>query len=261
MGKRHGSGLGSGSSPGSDSGGRGPGVGVLPVTIRVVVADDQELVRAGFRLVLETRPGFDVVAEAADGEQAVEAALRYRPDVVLMDIRMPGVDGIAATDRITAGLPTKVIVLTTFDHDDYVTGALQAGASGFLLKDVRPADLADAIRVVASGDAVLAPAVTRGLIERHVRGAGPSHLPRDGPADARLAELTSRELEVFALVGRALSNSEIAELLYVSETTVKSHVSALLRKLRLRDRVQAVVLAYETGVMTPRPTPPPAPST
>jgi DNA-binding NarL/FixJ family response regulator len=218
------------------------------MTVRVLVADDQALVRAGFRLVLETRPDIDVVAEAADGEEAIRLARHHRPDVALLDVRMPGTDGIAATERIvTAGLPTRVIVLTTFDLDDYVNSALRAGASGFLLKDVRPADLVDAIRVVAAGDAVLAPTVTRRLIERYVTVSPGA----TSGAGARLAELTEREQEVLALVGRALSNSEIARRLYVAETTVKTHVSAILRKLHLRDRVQLVVVAYESGIITP----------
>jgi DNA-binding NarL/FixJ family response regulator len=218
------------------------------MTVRVLVADDQALVRAGFRLVLETRPDIDVVAEAADGEEAIRLARHHRPDVALLDVRMPGTDGIAATERIvTAGLPTRVIVLTTFDLDDYVNSALRAGASGFLLKDVRPADLVDAIRVVAAGDAVLAPTVTRRLIERYVTVSPGA----TSGAGARLAELTEREQEVLALVGRALSNSEIAQRLYVAETTVKTHVSAILRKLHLRDRVQLVVVAYESGIITP----------
>jgi DNA-binding NarL/FixJ family response regulator len=189
-----------------------------------------------------------VVAEAADGEEAIRLARHHRPDVALLDVRMPGTDGIAATERIvTAGLPTRVIVLTTFDLDDYVNSALRAGASGFLLKDVRPADLVDAIRVVAAGDAVLAPTVTRRLIERYVTVSPGA----TSGAGARLAELTEREQEVLALVGRALSNSEIAQRLYVAETTVKTHVSAILRKLHLRDRVQLVVVAYESGIITP----------
>jgi DNA-binding NarL/FixJ family response regulator len=215
--------------------------------LRVLVADDQELVRAGFRLILEAG-GFDVVGEAPDGAVAVELAARHRPDVVLMDIRMPVLDGIAATRRITAAgrdVP-KVVILTTFDLDDYVYEALRAGASGFLLKEAPRADLIAAIRVAAAGDALLAPSVTRRLIEAFV--ARPAETL---PSPSRLASLTPRERDILLLVARGRSNLEIARELVVSEATVKTHVAHLLAKLGLRDRVQAVILAYETGAVTP----------
>ena len=216
------------------------------MSIRVLVADDQSLVRAGFRLVLENHPGLEVVGEAANGNQAVHSAGRLAPDIVLMDIRMPELDGIAATRQITARHPTRVLVLTTYDLDEYVYDALQAGASGFLLKDTPPAQLADGIRAVAGGEALLAPSVTRRLIEEFAR-IGPARRPRP----AELDELTAREREVFGLVARGLSNAEIAAALVVGDTTVKTHVARLLAKLGLRDRVQAVVLAYESGVVAP----------
>lgn len=217
------------------------------MTVRVLVADDQALVRGGFRMILEARPDLEVVGEAADGQEAVEAAARLRPDVVLMDVRMPGTDGLQATRRIVdSGSSARVVVLTTYDVDDAVFAALRAGASGFLLKDVRPADLVEAVRVVARGDALLAPSVTRRLLERFA-GALPG--PRD---DAQLQRLTGRETEVLTLVALALSNAEIAERLVLTEATVKTHVSAVLRKLGLRDRVQAVVLAYDVGLVRPR---------
>jgi DNA-binding NarL/FixJ family response regulator len=216
------------------------------MTISVLIADDQALVRAGFRMIIEARDDLAVVGEAGDGDQAVRLAAQARPDVVLMDVRMPGTDGIEATRRITRadGAP-RVIVLTTFDLDETVYGALRAGASGFLLKDVRPSELVDAIRVVAGGDALLAPSVTRRLLDRFV--ATEAVTVR---AD-RLAALTEREREVLALVARAASNAEIAARLVVTEATVKTHVSAILRKLGLRDRVQAVVLAYDLGLVRP----------
>jgi DNA-binding NarL/FixJ family response regulator len=212
----------------------------------VVLADDQELVRSGFRLILELA-GLEVRGEAGDGRAAVELARATQPDVVLMDIRMPVMDGIEATRRIAqAGLASRVLVLTTFDLDEYVYEALRAGASGFLLKDVPPEQLAAGIRVVASGDALLAPSITRRLIAEFAQNAPtPAEPPRG------LEELTARELEVFKLVARGLSNSEIAAELVVSETTVKTHVARVLMKLGLRDRVQAVVLAYESGVAVP----------
>jgi DNA-binding NarL/FixJ family response regulator len=215
--------------------------------LRVLVADDQELVRAGFRLILEAA-GFDVVGEAPDGAVAVELAARHRPDVVLMDIRMPVLDGIAATRQVTAAAPDapKVVILTTFDLDDYVYEALRAGASGFLLKEAPRADLIAAIRVAAAGDALLAPSVTRRLIEAFV--ARPAQTL---PPPSRLASLTPRERDILLRVARGRSNLEIARDLVVTEATVKTHVAHLLAKLGLRDRVQAVVLAYETGAVTP----------
>ena len=218
------------------------------MTIKVLIADDQALVRAGFRMIIEARDDLTVVGEASDGEHAVRLAGRTRPDVVLMDVRMPGTDGLQATARLTAAPDApKVIMLTTFDLDEPVYAALRAGASGFLLKDVRPAELVDAIRVVAGGDALLAPSVTRRLLDRF---AATDVRPPD--AAGRLAELTDREREVLGLVAQAASNAEIAARLVVSETTVKTHVSAILRKLGLRDRVQAVVLAYDLGLVRPR---------
>jgi DNA-binding NarL/FixJ family response regulator len=218
------------------------------VTITVLIADDQALVRAGFRMIIEARDDLAVVGEASDGEQAVRLAGQTRPDVVLMDVRMPGTDGLAATARLTAAPdPPKVIILTTFDLDEPLYAALRAGASGFLLKDVRPAELADAIRVVARGDALLAPTATRRLLDRFT--ATDVTPP---PAAGRLATLTGREREVLVLLARAASNAEIAERLVVSEATVKTHVSAILRKLGVRDRVQAVVLAYDLGLVRPR---------
>jgi DNA-binding NarL/FixJ family response regulator len=215
------------------------------MTVRVLLADDQALVRGGFRMILDSRPEFEVVGEAADGHEAVAMTAELGPDVVLMDIRMPGMDGLEATRRIvSSGSSTRIVVVTTYDADDSVFAALRAGASGFLLKDARPAELVEAVRVVARGDALLAPSVTRRLLDRMV--ARPTGQP------AELRELTERELEVLRLVASALSNAEIAERLTLSETTVKSHVSSVLRKLALRDRVQAVVLAYEVGLVRPR---------
>jgi DNA-binding NarL/FixJ family response regulator len=219
------------------------------VTVRVLVADDQDLVRAGFSMIIEARDDLTVVGEAGDGESAVRAAERLRPDVVLMDVRMPGVDGIAATRRITASDdPPKVIILTTFDLDEPLYAALRAGAAGFLLKDVRPDELAEAIRVVARGDALLAPSVTRRLLDRFTATE-----PRPPVRPEALAELTDREMQTLELVARAASNAEIAARLVVTEATVKTHVSSILRKLGLRDRVQAVVLAYDLGLVRPRP--------
>jgi DNA-binding NarL/FixJ family response regulator len=216
------------------------------VTIRLLLADDQELVRTGFRLILNAEPDLDVAGEAGDGSQAVNEAARLRPDVVLMDVRMPGVDGIEATRRLgrLTPNPPRVLMLTTFDLDQYVYDALRAGASGFLLKDAPAAQLVDAIRVVAAGDALLAPTVTRRMIAEFAQRP----LPADEPA---LAELTGRELEVLKLVARGRSNAEIAKELYISDATVKTHVKRVLAKLSLRDRVQAVVLAYETGLVQP----------
>jgi DNA-binding NarL/FixJ family response regulator len=217
--------------------------------IRVVIADDQTLVRAGFRVLVEAAPDLEVVGEAGDGAEAVEQARRELPDVVLMDIRMPRMDGLEATRRIVAlDQPggVRVLVLTTFDLDEYVYQALRAGASGFLLKDTPPADLLAAIRVVAAGDALLAPSVTRRLIAEFARRPEPSPV-----TPAELASLTDREREVLALVARGLSNAEVAELLVVSTATAKTHVSRVLAKLQARDRAQLVMLAYETGLVTP----------
>ena len=217
--------------------------------IRVVLADDQTLVRAGFRALLSAEDDIEVVGEASDGEAAVEVVQAQRPDVVLMDIRMPRTDGLRATARVT-GDPrlsgTRVIVLTTFELDDYVFGALRAGAAGFLLKDMEPGDVVDAVRVVAAGEALLAPRLTRRLIEAFVAGAG------GAPVDARaLDELTPREREVLALVGQGLSNADIAARLVVSPLTAKTHVARLFTKLGARDRAQLVVTAYETGLVVP----------
>ena len=217
--------------------------------IRVLVADDQTLVRAGFRVLVESAPDLEVVGEAGDGVEAVELARRELPDVVLMDIRMPVMDGLEATRRTIAldrAEGIRVLVLTTFDLDEYVYEALRAGASGFLLKDTPPADLLAAIRVVAAGDALLAPSVTRRLIAEFARRPEPSAV-----TPAALAALTDREREVLALVARGLSNAEIAELLVVSGATAKTHVSRVLAKLGARDRAQLVMLAYEAGLVTP----------
>jgi DNA-binding NarL/FixJ family response regulator len=217
--------------------------------IGVLLVDDQELLRSGFRLILETTDDIRVVGEAADGTQAVEEARRLRPDVVLMDIRMGAVDGVEATRRIVAANAGRVVILTTFDLDEYVYAAVRAGASGFLLKDARPADLADAIRVVARGDALLAPQVTRRLLERFAEDLGP---PRGAAAlELAVAELTGREREVLRLLAGGRSNLEVAGALILSEATVKTHVSSVLRKLGLRDRVQAVTWAYEHGLVRP----------
>ncbi|MFE6891504.1 response regulator [Streptomyces sp. NPDC057694] len=219
----------------------------MTAPLRVVVADDQALVRTGFRMIL-TADGIDVVAEAADGHEAVDAVRRTRPDVVLMDIRMPDLDGLEATRRILTGAAgePRVIILTTFDLDHLVYGALSAGASGFLLKDVTPEHLTAAVRLVRTGDALLAPAITRRLVERHARrDAETATVHRD------LATLTPRELDVLRLLAQGLSNAELAARLHLAETTVKTHVTRVLGKLQLRDRVQAVVAAYETGLVSP----------
>jgi DNA-binding NarL/FixJ family response regulator len=216
--------------------------------IRIVIADDQALVRSGFRLIVDARPDLEVVGEAEDGEQAVALVEELEPDVILLDIRMPNLDGIEATKRIVAsGSGTRILVLTTFDLDEYVYGAIRAGASGFLLKDVRPGELVDAIRVVANGNALLGPTAVERLLRRF-----------SGPIDDRtmdtvaVGSLTDREAETLRLLAKGLSNAEIAATLVVSETTVKTHVSNLLRKLGVRDRVQAVIAAYDAGVVQPR---------
>ena len=219
------------------------------MSIRVLLVDDQALIRAGFRMILDAEEDMDVVGECADGTQAVDSARRLAPDVVLMDIRMPEMDGIEATRLIAGddgdGAP-RVLMLTTFDLDEYVYDALRAGASGFLLKDVPAEQLVDGIRVIAQGDALLAPSVTKRLIHEFSRSGAAQ---RSAPAS--LEDLTPRELEVFKLIARGMSNAEIAAELVVSETTVKTHVARVLMKLGVRDRVQAVVLAYESGVVAP----------
>jgi DNA-binding NarL/FixJ family response regulator len=211
------------------------------MSVRVLIADDQSMVRAGFRMLLAGEPDIEVVAEASDGLEAVDKAARFRPTVVLMDIRMPELDGLEATRRILAADDTaRVLVLTTFDLDEYVYEALRAGASGFVLKDDPPEQLLAAIRTVARGDALLSPAITRRVIKQFTR------IPRPAPP-RQLDDLTERELEVFRLIARGLSNAEIGRELYISDTTVKTHITHILQKLDLRDRVQAVVFAYETG--------------
>ncbi|MGH3210887.1 MAG: response regulator [Trebonia sp.] len=252
--------------------GPSPGDSGRPLT--VVIADDQALVRGGFRLILKAA-GINVVADAADGAQAVAAVLAHRPDVVLMDVRMPVMDGIEATKRILAEVaasdaaaadaaPTRIIILTTFDLDEYVYAALAAGASGFLLKDVTPEHLVAAVQLVRTGDALLAPSITRRLVERFAGAPDAAHgkparsgrpagqaAGRHGAASCDTSQLTPREMEVLGLVARGLSNAEIASELVLSEATVKTHVARILTKLSLRDRVQAVVLAYETGLVSP----------
>jgi DNA-binding NarL/FixJ family response regulator len=214
--------------------------------IRVLIADDQALVRSGFRLIVETRPDLEVIGEAEDGEEAVRLTLELEPDVILMDVRMPGVDGIEATRRIVAaGSAARILVLTTFDLDEYVYAAVRAGASGFLLKDVRPGDLVEAIRLVANGSALLGPGVTRRLLERF------ADEDASGDAAEAVARLTDREREILRLLASGLSNAELAQQLVVSETTVKTHVSNVLRKLGVRDRVQAVIVAYDAGLVRP----------
>jgi DNA-binding NarL/FixJ family response regulator len=220
------------------------------VTIRVVVADDQELVRSGFGMIIDAQDDLQVVGEAADGLEAIDIVQSQRPDVVLMDIRMPRLDGIEATRRIVSQADlaetTRVVILTTFDLDDYVFQALRAGASGFLLKDVRREDLVHAIQVVAAGDALLAPSITRRLIEDFARR--PEPVPASGP---RIKRLTPREQEVLELIGQGCNNREIGEKLFVGEATVKTHIGRILMKLDLRDRVQAVIYAYEAGLVRP----------
>lgn len=225
--------------------------------VRVLLVDDQALLRMGFRMILAAEDDIEIVGEAGDGETGVAQASALAPDVVLMDVRMPGTNGIEATERIVAAQPgSRVIILTTFDLDEYAFAALRAGASGFLLKDAKPGELVGAIRAVASGDAAVSPRITRRMLEMFS-----GQLPQDGAAapaqaptgrdDPRLAELTARELEVFEALGEGLTNAEIAERFVLSEATVKTHVGRVLGKLGLRDRVQAVVLAYETGVARP----------
>jgi DNA-binding NarL/FixJ family response regulator len=219
------------------------------VSVRVLLADDQALIRAGFRMILDAEDDIEVVGECADGTQAVDSARRLEPEVILMDIRMPEMDGIEATRRIVdaaGNRPRRVLMLTTFDLDEYVYDALRAGASGFLLKDVPAEQLVEGIRVVARGDALLAPSVTKRLIHEFALAA-----PTRREAPPAVEELTPRELEVFTLIARGMSNAEIADDLVVSETTVKTHVARVLMKLGVRDRVQAVVLAYESGVVLP----------
>jgi DNA-binding NarL/FixJ family response regulator len=230
------------SGPSADPAGRAP--------VRVLLVDDQPLLRMGFRLVLDGEEDLTVVGEAGDGAEALRQVAALRPDVVLMDVRMPGTNGIEATERIVAsGSPSRVLILTTFDLDEYAFAALRAGASGFLLKDARPAELVGAIRAVATGDAVVSPRVTRRMLElfsAELPAAGAAPAPR---GDARLAELTHREREVLLAVAEGLSNAEVAERLFLSEATVKTHVGRILAKLGVRDRVQAVVLAYESGLV------------
>jgi DNA-binding NarL/FixJ family response regulator len=217
------------------------------VSIRVLLADDQAMVRGGFRMILGSEPDIEVVGEAENGEQAVAAAHRLRPDVALMDIQMPGGDGLQATRRITQAeqLATRVVILTTFERDEYVFEAMQSGASGFLLKNAPPEELIHAVRVVAAGDALLAPSVTRRIIEQFARR------PVEPDVRERLESLTQREREVLVMLARGNSNAELAAELFVTEGTIKTHVSSLLAKLGLRDRVQAVVLAYESGLVRP----------
>ncbi|MDN3025317.1 response regulator transcription factor [Streptomyces sp. S.PB5] len=219
------------------------------MSIRVVVADDQELVRSGFSMILEAQTDIEVVAEAGDGAEAVAAVRRHTPDVLLLDIRMPVMDGLQAARRVCAESACKVVMLTTFDLDEYVYEALYAGASGFLLKDVRRDDLVHAVRVVAAGDSLLAPAVTRRLVADIVRRRREEAAAEVTPQ--RLDVLTAREVETLRMLARGLTNAEIATALFVSEHTVKTHVSNVLGKLGLRDRVQAVICAYETGLVTP----------
>ena len=215
------------------------------MTIRVLAADDQPLMRAAFEMTLRNEPDIELVGEAEDGQQAIELTRTLHPDVVLMDVRMPVMDGVEATKVLASSEPaTKILVLTTFDVDEYVIEAIRAGASGFLLKDVRPDELIDAIRIIARGDALLAPTATRALLDS-MSGAGPRR------EDGVLSALTEAELTVLTLVGRGLSNGEIARELFVADTTVRTHIRHVLEKLALRDRVQAVVLAYETGLVRP----------
>ena len=215
------------------------------MSIRVLVADDQPLVRGGFRMILDERPDLELIGEAADGEEAIRLASELDPDVILMDVRMPNLDGVEATRRLVAdGTRARILVLTTFDLDEYVYAAVQAGASGFLLKDVQPTELVDAIRVVAAGNSLFGPAATRRLVERFAH-------EQQATSSERLDELTEREREILRLLAQGNSNAELAERLYLSEATIKTHVSAVLRKLGVRDRVQAVIAAYEAGLVRP----------
>jgi DNA-binding NarL/FixJ family response regulator len=215
------------------------------MSIRVLIADDQPLIRGGFRMIIDERDDLDLVGEAEDGLQAVELAERLDPDVILMDIRMPNLDGVEATRRLVeSGVRARILVLTTFDLDEYVYASVRAGASGFLLKDVEPSELVDAIRVVAAGNSLFGPAATQHLVERFAEVTPATISPA-------LEQLTDREREILRLLAQGLSNAEIAQRLYLSETTVKSHVSAVLRKLAVRDRVQAVIAAYESGLVRP----------
>ncbi|WP_105032110.1 response regulator [Arthrobacter ruber] len=221
--------------------------------IRVLLADDQPLLRMGFRLILEGEADLEIAGEASTGAEAVRLAAELKPDVVLMDVRMPYLDGIEATRQITASASgSRIIILTTFDLDEYAFSGLQAGASAFLLKDVAPEDLVHAVRIVASGDAVVAPRVTQRLLETYVRSLPPAHM-RTATPDRRLAELTPREREVLEAIAGGLSNAELAARFYLSEATIKTHVRRILTKLDLRDRVQAVVYAYENGIVVPGP--------
>ncbi|HEX3803627.1 MAG TPA: response regulator transcription factor [Solirubrobacteraceae bacterium] len=221
------------------------------MSTRLLLVDDQELMRMGFRMVIDSQPDLEVVGEASNGREAIQAVERLAPDVLLMDVRMPEMDGVEATRQlVAANTQARVIILTTFDLDEYVYEALHAGASGFLLKDANPGELLSAIRTVAAGDAVIAPSVTRRLLSNFAHRL-PSPGSRDPGEHARLDQLTTREREVLLLVARSLSNAEIADKLFVSEATVKSHVGRILAKLHLRDRVQIVVFAYETGLVVP----------
>jgi len=215
------------------------------VTVRVLVVDDQPLVRSGFRMILDERDDLELVGEAADGEQGIELARELDPDVILMDVRMPNLDGVEATRRLVeAGTRARILVLTTFDLDEYVYAAVRSGASGFLLKDVEPTELVDAIRVVAAGNSLFGPAATQRLVERFAGTPEPLN-------EGALERLTEREREILRLLAGGLSNAELAEKLFLSETTVKTHVSAVLRKLGVRDRVQAVIAAYDAGLVRP----------
>jgi DNA-binding NarL/FixJ family response regulator len=215
------------------------------VSIRVLVADDQPLVRSGFRMVLDQRPDLELVGEAADGLEALRLSRELDPDVILMDVRMPNLDGVEATRKLVdGGSRARVLVLTTFDLDEYVYAAIRAGASGFLLKDVEPAELVDAIRVVAAGNSLFGPEATQRLLERFAEPPASAHA-------GELEHLTDREREILGLIARGLSNAELADRLYLTEATVKSHVSSILRKLHVRDRVQAVITAYEAGLVRP----------
>lgn len=225
------------------------------MTIRVLIADDQALMRMGFRMVLDAEDGIEVVGEASDGSSAITQASALRPDVILMDVRMPGINGIEATAAITATQPdTRILILTTFDLDEYAFAGLRAGASGFLLKDTRPGELAEAIRSVATGEAVVSPRITRRMLDMFSGQLpqGEAEAPPERSEDPAIASLTPREREILILMAQGLSNGEIAEDLFVSATTVKTHVGNILAKLAVRDRVQAVILAYETGLVEPQ---------